>query len=88
MKIFPQKKGIGSNRLLLVFNRRAILIRHWFYNAECKSGGVQKLSKAVFCTCATAEKLAVLHQINGELLSCRFSAEQHRFLCGTLWMTL
>ncbi|MGE0082992.1 MAG: hypothetical protein AB7S75_01085, partial [Desulfococcaceae bacterium] len=36
------------------------------YNAECKSGGVQKLSGAVFCTCATAEKLSVLYQINGE----------------------
>jgi len=28
-------------------------------NAECKSGGVQKLSGAVFCTRATGEKLTI-----------------------------
>ncbi len=39
------------------------------YNAECKSGGVQKLSGAVFCIRATAEKLMVLYKINGELVS-------------------
>ncbi|MGE0085740.1 MAG: hypothetical protein AB7S75_15125 [Desulfococcaceae bacterium] len=38
------------------------------YNAECKSGGVQKLGGAVFCTRPTAEKLTVLYQINGELV--------------------
>ncbi len=36
------------------------------YNAECKSGGVQKLSGAVFCTRAASEKLTVLYQVNGE----------------------
>ncbi len=30
------------------------------YNTECKSGGVQKLSGAVFCTRGTAEKLTIL----------------------------
>jgi len=30
------------------------------YNAECKSGGVQKLSKAVFCTRPAEEKLTIL----------------------------
>jgi len=34
----------------------------------CKSGGVQKLSGAVFCTDETAEKLTILDQINGELI--------------------
>jgi len=38
------------------------------YNPEYKSGGVQKLSGAVFCTRPTAEKQTVLHQINGELV--------------------
>jgi len=38
------------------------------YNAEYKSGGVQKLSGAVFCTRPAAEKLTVLYQINGELV--------------------
>jgi len=33
------------------------------YNTECKSGGVQKLSGAVFCTPPAAEKLTVLYQI-------------------------
>jgi len=38
------------------------------YNAEYKSGGVQKLSGAVFCTRPAAEKLTVLYQISGELV--------------------
>ncbi len=38
------------------------------HNAECKSGGVQKLSGAVFCTRPTVEKLTILYQINGELV--------------------
>jgi len=36
------------------------------YNTEYKSGGVQKLSGAVFCTAGTAEKLTVSDQTNGE----------------------
>ncbi len=39
-----------------------------FCTATC-SGGVQKLSGAVFCTDETAEKLTVLYQTNGELVS-------------------
>jgi len=31
-----------------------------------QSGGVQKLSGAVFCTRVTAEKLTILDQTNGE----------------------
>jgi len=38
------------------------------YNTEYKSGGVQKLRGAVFCTRPAAEKLTVLYQINGELI--------------------
>jgi len=38
------------------------------YNTKYKSGGMQKLSGAVFCTRSAAEKLTVLYQINGELV--------------------
>jgi len=38
------------------------------YNTEYKSGGVQKLSGAVFCTSGTVKKLKILYQINGELV--------------------
>ncbi len=44
-----------------------------------KSGGVQKLSGAVFCTHLTAEKFMVLHQINGELVSALPCVRCHRF---------
>jgi len=55
--------GQYQNKLfqtLRVYNTNSPLI---LYN---KSGGVQKLSVAVFCTDGTAEKLTVLDQSNGE----------------------
>jgi len=38
------------------------------YNTEYKSGGVQKLSGAVFCTRPAEEKLTIFYQINGKFV--------------------
>jgi len=55
------------------------------YNTEYKSGGVQKLSGAVFCTDRTAEKLTVLYQINRELVLYQITIDFIQYDCFFLF---